>query len=191
MQVLLSETDSAKKALSRSFSNLSDEMKAYFMEGSEDIEVGEAAYRARLEKEMIAIAQDLRFILGTTIALMLMGTGYGMAGDKDERELKDLNWGTRQGYKFLRKLALELKFAYNPLELLNLSKGAMPIIGAGLDIKNFLVNTVDVGTDFVFGQNSPQDKSGFLHYFTLLVYGGRQFRNTVDFIWEVDKRLPN
>jgi hypothetical protein len=194
---LLESSPEARKALSKSFQNLPQEVQDYFMGNSSNIKVGEEAYKDYLDKQMVAMAQELRWIIGITLAVMMMGMSYG-AGDKEKekklrgaQEWKDTNWYTRQTYLLARKIGLEIRFAYNPFEILSLSKNAIPVLGIAEDVFKFIGNTFDETGDWFLEEDSSQDKAEVLHYFTLLMYGGRQFRNTVDFIWEVDKKLPN
>jgi hypothetical protein len=187
---LLEDSPKSREALSASFGRLPQEIQDYFMKGSTEISVGEENYRAYLDKQMVAMANELRWILGSITSLLMMGMSYGTGGDEEE-EIKDLNWGTRFSYRLIRKIGLEVRFAYNPFEIMSLNKGAFPVLGIMQDIGNFTGNTVDEARDFFFGENSSQDKSTAFHYLTLLIYGGRQFRQTADFIFEVDKKLPN
>lgn len=185
---LISKTEEGKASLKMSFERLSKDTQDYFIGSSGSIEHGVEEYGKHLERQMVAMASELKYIMLSAIAFLAMGMAY--AGE-DDREETVIGWVMRQIYKFLRKLGLELRFSYNPLEILSLSQDFMPVISLFDTILDFLGNTADEGRDWIFGENSKQDKSDPFHYFSLLLFGGRQFRQTADFIWEGDKKLPN
>jgi len=185
---LLAETEFGKAALTASFGRLEVEIQDYFIKkGGNTRAGGEQAYREYIEKQMAAMAAELKYILGSTLALMAMGmTGAGE--DKDE-EFKDLSYATRQFYRLLRKMKIEVAFAYDPMEILGI-RGIAPMLSILTDFGKFTGNTVDEFRDWVFGEESSNDKAEILHYGTLLITGGRQFRQTADFIWPIDSTLP-
>ena len=183
---LLENTPESKAALEKSFASLPAHVKEYFMENTEDPEVALQRYKDMLESQMVAMATELRLIAGLITGVFMLGFDYG----DDDEAIKDYNWATRQTYRFFRKVNLELKFAYNPLEVIELSKHPLPFLSLVSDVLSATSNTIDESRDFLIGEDSPQDKSAPMHYTTRLIKGARQLRQLFDFVWAEDSRLP-
>ena len=113
-----------------------------------------------------------------------------MAGDWDDDGEEDYKkyWGTRVLHKILSRAELELAFSINPLEYQKLMQSSpIPITRVVSDFAKTLDNTYDEITDLMFGENSPQDKSGIFYRSSQWITGVMQIRKIFDMIFEGDE----
>lgn len=121
-------------------------------------------------------------IFGAITALL------GAKGDDGEPLYAEMGWFGRTLYKTLNRGAAEVSFTLNPKEFINLVRNPLPISKLLVDMMNTIENTADETRDFVFGENSPNDRSPIGFHASKWVPGIQQGRKVFDFVYENDKR---
>ena len=112
---------------------------------------------------------EVRAVLMIYAALAAMGIG------DDEEELRKRNFMTRKLNMVLNRIAMELGFTLNPLELTKFLRGGIPLAGLFVDAINVVSNGVDETGDMLgLWKDSGHDKTGPLYYTTKFVPGAHQ-----------------
>ena len=109
------------------------------------------------EAQLNAMIMELRVLLSFVALLSLLAMGTG-GNDDDEYWRRKLYAVVRKGYS-------ELAFTINPAEYNNMIKSPIPLQSIPVKMVKGLGNTFDEMRDYVFGENSPHDKTEFGHYF--------------------------
>lgn len=96
----------------------------------------------------------------------------GNADDGDPRYMS--NYATRTIFKLMFKTQTEISFVWNANEFTRMTANPFPLAAILTDFGNTLRNTTDETRDFLFGENSPRDKTPAFYYTMQWAYGGRQ-----------------
>lgn len=134
------------------------------------------------EAQMRTMLLQLRVIFGFLGFLMFLGAD----GDDGEARYMD-NWISRFIYKSMAKGQSELMFVWNPNEFQKLIKNPIPILSLLGDLFTTLKNTVDETRDFMFGENSPQDKTPAFYSTVQWAYGGSQLSRFLELYKQYEK----
>lgn len=126
----------------------------------------------------------MRTIIGSLALIMML-----KFPDDDEEPMYMKNWATRTAYKVLTKAESELAFVWTPNEFIKMLENPAPMLQLlGLAGKT-LKNGNDEFLDFIYGENSPQDKSPAGYYMTQWAPGGSQISRFLE-LFEGYKKSP-
>jgi hypothetical protein len=120
-----------------------------------NLDVTEAEFQKVIEGKLRSMAREINTFLFIGLALLVMG-----AFDDDEKKV----YAYKKSEKIMSKYMTELSFAFNPLSVEGLSKGAIPLIGLGADMIKLMQNTADETRDLLLGENVNKDSSPMLYY---------------------------
>jgi hypothetical protein len=126
----------------------------------------------------------MRTIIGSLALIMML-----KFPDDDEEPIYMKNWVSRTAYKVLTKAESELAFVWTPNEFIKMLENPAPMLQLlGLAGKT-LKNGSDEFLDFIYGENSPQDKSPAGYYMTQWAPGGSQISRFLE-LFEGYKKSP-
>lgn len=129
-----------------------------------DSQISESEYLDLRERTIRAGIHEIKVITGIFLAMMLMKGDW----DDDGEEWYKRNVATRQAYKYISRVYLEMSFFTNPSSVKDILKSPVPIINVGTDMLGFIENTWDEATDRIFGlEGEPgdaRDRTPALHY---------------------------
>ena len=126
----------------------------------------------------------MRTIIGSLALIMML-----KFPDDDEEPIYMKNWATRTAYKVLTKAESELAFVWTPNEFLKMLENPAPMLQLlGLAGKT-LKNGSDEFLDFIYGENSPQDKAQAAYYAIQWAPGGSQIARFFE-LFEGYKKSP-
>ena len=134
--------------------------------------------------QMRTLMNEMRIVF--TVMAMIAGLGAAADGLDDEDD-GTVAWMLRMTRKLFNKAESELLFTMNPTEFMRLTKSGIPMMGLLTDVYKTIANTLDESRDLVFGENSPQDKTGWGHFSSQWVIGVSQMRKIFDMVFESDK----
>lgn len=133
-------------------------------------------YRRIRSGQLRALAYELQILLAVTGLILALGADW----DDDGKPLWKENWVFHKLYQGLSRVRTEIAFTYMPGEYAKLIQSPIPLVSLAIQMERALTNVVDESRDTLFGENSPGDKTPFLHYTWKLVPGGYQIRRTFD-----------
>jgi len=162
-------------------------MRKYIEWQSENPEIAEKTtfedFLEIKEGQIKASLVELRCIFGFLSMLMFLG---GKSDDDDQARYYH-NWLTRNAYKILTKSYSELVFMWSPNQLAQLMKNPIPMWSLLTLAQKTLVNGVDETRDFLYGENSSQDKSPAGYYMLQWAYGGPQLARFIELYKSYEK----
>lgn len=122
---------------------------------------------------------------------MMLVMAMGDWDDDGEKDYKN-NWALRQFTKTLNKAQMELGFATSWSDFTQLiGKGVFPISSILFDLGGLVSNTLDEGRDDIFGENSPQDKTGPFYYTRKFIPGWKLASQVADEVFPQDSKIQN
>jgi hypothetical protein len=130
------------------------------------------------EGQMRAMVVELRILLGTMLAVMLIGL---VGSDDNEDALYKRNYGFRMAYKVARKTLSELSYFYSVDSLEGLLNSGFPLLKTFSKAASVVSNGWDESRDWVMGENSNRDQSPFMYYsLPFLIPGFQGLRNIIE-----------
>jgi hypothetical protein len=130
--------------------------------------------RQRSVKRTLA---EIRAIILIYLALSAMGIG----GDDDE--FRNQNFFSRKLNMILNRVAMELGFTLNPLELTKFLRGGIPLTGLFVDAINVVTNSFDETGAILGIWSNSYDRSPPLYYSSQWIPGAHQLGRFFE-IWE-------
>jgi len=134
------------------------------------------------EKQIKAMMVEMRVILLFASLIAFLGA----EGDDGEPRYAD-TWLGRQFYKVFNRAQSELTFAFTPSEFARLTVNPLPLTSLFTDLTKTIVNTFDETRDYITGENSPQDKTPPLYFFSQWIKGVSQLRRVAE-VYEQEKK---
>jgi hypothetical protein len=149
--------------------------------------IGKTSFEDFLEVkrgQLKASLTTMRAILGM-LSLILFLKGEG---DDDEPRYME-NWITRTSFKVLTKAESEIAFMWTPGEFLRMLKTPFPMTQLISQAGSTIENGADEFLDYIYGENSSQDKTGAGYYLIQWIPGGSQISRLAE-LWPNYKKSP-
>ena len=125
------------------------------------------AYMEIKQAQSKAMMSELRYMLAIVSLILALGGDWDDDGKKNYAEY----WATRKLFALINRTETEIMAAYNPRELIRLLANPFPVSRLGIDLMYAFGNTFDEFRDFMFGENSPYDKTPIGYYSVQFVPG--------------------
>jgi len=153
------------------------------------------AWKSKMEKHNPTLANEISFeeyveakqhqikafISELRIIMIAFGVFSMLGADDDHGDPRYMSmYLTRTMYKMFRKANSELTFMWNPSEFARLIKNPIPMSKLLIDLGKTITNTMDESRDFIFGENSNQDKANWMYYTFQWGYGGSQIARLIE-----------
>jgi len=117
---------------------------------------------AQLRKDKLkGMAMELRIYLA--FMAMVFGGKAMIPEDEDNPMLKLM---AQNMFRVTQRGSLELSFFFEPSSVTTILKSPVPSLRFFTDTQRMLINTWDETTDVIFGEDSKQDKTPRLYYFS-------------------------
>jgi len=146
--------------------------------------ITEEMFMEAKQAQINAMIAEVRAIMIFLSVIALMG----YKGD-DDQALYKKNWATRNLMKVLKRAESELAFTYTPREFIRLTTNPLPIMRLLTDVGKTLGNSADELRDYLYEENSKQDKTPVGYYSSQWIVGVQQMRRLIE-IYEQDKKIP-
>jgi hypothetical protein len=114
------------------------------------------------------MASELRMYMAMGALLSFMGMMmFGGTDDKDKKKNAVAEFLSRNMYRMTSRGLLELSFFFDPSAFLrSFMISPVALLSPVKSWQKIYKNTVDELTDSIYGENSPNDASGFGYYFS-------------------------
>lgn len=130
-----------------------------------------------------AFASELRTVLLFLMSIAFMGGDFDDDGKADYRE----TWAGRTLYRLLNRTYLEVGYYADMNEMQRVLTAPMPIVRFGVDLFRLIQNTRDEFTDWIYGENAPNDPTPWFYYGSDWVPGYNQVGGFFE-VFEQDKQ---
>jgi len=119
---------------------------------------------AQLRKDKLrGMAMELRIYL-SFVALVALGKITLPEDDDEDNPMLKLM--AQNMFRVTQRGSLELSFFFEPSSVTTILKSPVPSLRFFTDTQRMLINTWDETTDVIFGEDSKQDKTPRLYYFS-------------------------